>query len=270
MDYTLTKKDVEKLLNKSSKTISRYIKRGLLHPIKKKVDGYITYLFALEDIEGFTRGQSGHEGQTTRGQGTNRGTNGNTPTPDNTEGVNNLHGETGGTNRETFRGKKDTTGDTPEDIGDRTRDTDTLALLEKTIGILEKTLDNQSKVLDNQSRQIDNLTNTQQFLINENSGFRKMLGLPTAREDIVNGTQEGEVVDTEDRTQNKTQETQGTKSKGQVKKKPVNKAKQNKGHRGQKSKNKPKSKPVTSNKPEVKVAPKKSKKKFSLFSWIRG
>jgi hypothetical protein len=56
MDYNLTKKDVEKLLNKSGKTISRYIKRGLLHPIKKKRDGYITYLFALGDIEEFTRG----------------------------------------------------------------------------------------------------------------------------------------------------------------------------------------------------------------------
>ncbi len=268
MDYTLTKKEVEKLLNRSSKTISRYIKQGKLNPVKQKRGSYDIYLFDMEEVSRLKVGDI--DGGQGRRQGTKRGTNGNTPTPDNIEGVNNLHGETEGTNRETFRGKKDTTGDTPEDIGDRTRDTETLALLEKTIGILEKTLDNQSKVLDNQSRQIDNLTNTQQFLINENSGFRKMLGLPTAREDIVNGTQEGEVVDTEDRTQNKTQETQGTKSKGQDKDKPVNKAKQNKGHRGQKSKNKPKSKPITRGKPEVKVEPKKSKKKFSLFSWIRG
>lgn len=268
MDYTLTKKEVERLLNRSSKTISRYIKQGKLNPVKQKRGSYDVYLFDMEEVSRLKVGDI--DGGQDRGQGTNRGTNGNTPTPDNTEGINNLHRETGGTNRETFKGKKDTTGDIPEDIGDRTRDIDTLALLEKTIGILEKTLDNQSKVLENQSRQIDNLTNTQQFLINENSGFRKMLGLPTAREDIINGTQEGEVVDTGDRTQDKTQETQGTKNKGQSKDKPVNKAKQSRGHRGQNGKRKPKSKPLTSDKPEVKVEPKKNKKKFSLFSWIKG
>jgi len=264
MDYTLTKKEVERLLNRSSKTVSRYIKQGKLNPVKQKRGSYDVYLFDMEEVSRLKVGDI--DGGQDRGQGTNRGTNGNTPTPDNTGRINNLHGETGETNRETFEGKKDTTGDIPEDIGDRTRDIDTLALLEKTIGILEKTLDNQSKVLENQSRQIDNLTNTQQFLINENSGFRKMLGLPTAREDIINGTQDGEVVDTGD----KTQETQGTKNKGQSKDKPVNKAKQSRGHRGQNGKSKPKSKPLTSDKPEVKVEPKKNKKKFSLFSWIKG
>lgn len=268
MDYNLTKKDVEKLLNKSSKTISRYVKKGLLHPIKKKVDGYITYLFALEDIEGFTRGQRGHEGQDTTGQGTNEGTFDTTPTPDNTGRVNNLHGGTQGTNGGTNGSKKDT----PEDTGDRTTDNRAFELLEKTLGMLQTTLDNQSKQIDTQSKQIENLTHTEQFLINEVSGFRKMLGLPTTREDILNGTQEGEVVDTgegtKDRTQDKTPETEGTKTTGQSVKKVDSKAKQNRGQRGQKGKAKPKKQPLTSDKTGVKVEPKKNKKRFNFFKWI--
>lgn len=271
MDYNLTKKDVEKLLNKSSKTISRYIKKGSLHPIKKKVDGYITYLFAIEDIEDFTRGQSGHEGQSTKGQGTNGGTFDTTPTPDNTDRVNNLHGGTQGTNGGTFESKKDT----PEDTGDRTGDSKAFELLEKTLGMLQTTLDNQSKQIDTQSKQIENLTHTEQFLINEVSGFRKMLGLPTTREDILNGTKEGEVVDTsegtKDRTQDKTPKTEGTKTTGHTVKKVTSKAKQSRGQRGQKDKTrgdkqpKTKTKPITSDKT---AKPKESKKRFNFFKWI--
>lgn len=263
MDYNLTKKDVAKLLNRSGKTIGRYIKAGKLHPIKKKVDGYYTYLFTLDDVEDFKRtegGQIGHEGQDTIGHRTNEGTNDTPPTPDNAEGVNNLHGGTQGTNHRTKEDKKDT----PQDIKDTTQDKRTLTLLEKTLDMLQTTLDNQSKQIDNLSRQIDNLSNTQQFLINENSGYRKMLGLPTAREDIVNGTQEGEVVDikegTKDRTQDKTQRTQRTKESGQPSKKVANKTKQNKGQGGQKDKNKPKQTP----KPDTK----KDNKKRGIFSWI--
>jgi hypothetical protein len=277
MQYSLTKKDVEKLLDKSSKTVSRYIKAGKLHPIKKKTNGYMSYRFALEDVEDFIKGQGGHRGQTTKGQGTND----NSPTPNNQDRVNNLNGGTGGTN--------DVKKDTPEDIGDRTEDKGALPLLEKTLDMLQTTLDNQSKQIENQSRQIDNLTNTQQFLINENTGFRKMLGLPTTREDIVNETKEGEVVDTEegtkDRTQDKPKKKGGTKTKRQPKKKPSKKAKTTKRHRGQKPKTKPKTKPITSKEtvkqkvakpsktlgkklPRVKKS--KPKEKFNLFKWIKG
>jgi len=269
MDYNLTKKDVEKLLNKSSKTVSRYIKANKLHPIKKKLNGYVTYLFAVEDIEEFTRGQSGQGGQDTIGQGTNGGTFDTPPTPDNVGSVNNLHGGTEGTNHRTNEGKKDT----PQDTGDRTGDSKAFELLEKTLGMLQTTLDNQSKQIDTQSKQIENLTHTEQFLINEVSGFRKMLGLPTTREDILNGTKEGEVVDTsegtKDRTQDKTPKTEGTKTTGQSVKKVTSKAKQSRGQGGQKDKTRgdkqPKTKPITSGKT---AKPKESKKRFNFFKWI--
>lgn len=265
MDYNLTKKDVEKLLDKSGKTITRYIKAGKLHPIKKKRNGHLMYLFSLEDVEDFIKGQGGHTGQTVSGQGTKGGTNDNTPTPDNDGRVKNLNEETGGTNKGTDGDKKDT----PEDTGDRTKDTKTFALLEKTLGMLQTTLDNQSKQIENQSRQIDNLTNTQQFLINENSGFRKMLGLPTAREDIINGSKEGEVVDTEEGTRDKTQKTGETKPKRQPSKKPKAKTKTTKGHKGQKQK----TKPITSNKKGSKKNTNEKEKpievkKRGFLSWI--
>lgn len=267
MDYNLTKKDVEKLLNKSSKTISRYIKKGLLHPIKKKVDGYITYLFALEDIEGFTRGQSGHEGQTTRGQGTNGGTFRTTEQDRNIDRVNKLHGGTEETNEGTKQGKKHT----PQDIGDRTRDTETLDILKETIAILKEQLDQKDK-------QITNITNTMQFALKEASEYRQMLALPNptseakqgATGDILEETEDRTPVKegTKDRTQDKTPETEETKTTGHTVKKVVSKAKQNRGQRGQKSKAKPKKQPITSGKTEVKVEPKKNKKRFNFFKWI--
>ena len=251
MEYTLTKKDVEKLLGRSGKTISRYIKSGKLNPIKKKVDGYITYLFTLDDVEEFKRGQSGHDGQDTTGQGTNEETFATGKGDTNKGRVNNLNGGTQETNEGTKQSKKNT----PEDIGDRTQETKTLELLQKTIGILEKTLDNQDKVLDNQSRQIDNLTNTQQFLINEVSGYRKMLELPTAREDILNGVKDSEVVDIEDRTEDRTPAKEGTKDK-------TKKSRQTKTKTTNKVKTKPKDKGQSGGQKKEKD------KKRGLFNWI--
>lgn len=261
MDYNLTKKDVEKLLNKSGKTISRYIKRGLLHPIKKKRDGYITYLFALGDIEEFTRGQSGQGGHGTKGQGTNGGTFDTTPTSDNADRVNNLHGETQGTNGGTFEGKKDT----PEDIGDRTQgtpETDTLLLLRDTIAILKEQLDRQDK-------QIKDMTNTMQFALKEVSEYRQMLALPNP----VRDTAEGEVVDisegTKGRTGDKTPKTEGTKTTGHTVKKVANKTKQSRGQSGQKDKTRgdkqPTNNPITNAKA---VKTKVGKKRFNFFKWI--
>lgn len=291
MDYTLTKKEVEKLLGKSSKTISRYIKQGKLHPVKQKRGGYDIYLFDMEEVSRLKVGDIGDtEGGQVRGQGTKEGTFDTPPTPDNTDRVNNLHGERQGTNQETFKGKKDTTGDTPQDIGDRTQgtpETDTLLLLRDTIEILKEQLDRQDK-------QIKDMTNTMQFALKEVSEYRQMLALPNP----VTNTVEGEVGDIIDRTQDKVgdkrQETQGTKSKGQGKDKPVNKAKQNKGHSGQNKgqskgqNNKPKQPPKQTpkqtpksnkqnkpdkqnkpqNKPEVKKEIKKDNKKRRFLSWI--
>lgn len=257
MDYTLTKKEVEKLLGKSSKTISRYIKQKKLHPVKQKRGSYDIYLFDMEEVSRLKVGDIGDtEGGQVRGQGTKEGTFNTPPTPDNTDRVNNLHGETQGTNHRTKGGKKDTTGDTPQDAEDRTQgtpETDTLALLRDTIQILKEQLDRQDK-------QIKDMTNTMQFALKEVSEYRQMLALPSP----IKENTEGEVVDIIDRTQDKRQETQGTKSKGQGKDNPVNKAKQNKGHMGQKNKNKP----ITGAKTGVVEGAKKENKKRGFLSWI--
>ncbi len=243
MDYTLTKKDVEKRLGKSSKTVSRYIKNKKLNPIKTKRGKYEIYLFCVDEVVEL---EGGHP----RGQGTKVG-----DTPDTQESkkqgrVNILNGETEGTKVGDKTEAKDTTGDTK----DRTQGTPELELLKETIDILKQTLNNQSKQIDSQSRQIDNLTNTQQFLINENSGFRKMLGLGTTREEIIDGVKDGDIVDTGDIVDKRG----GTKKKTPRKKRTKKTTKTNKGHSGQNPKN---------NKKITKV---KEKKKRGFFSWILG
>ncbi len=250
MDYTLTKKEVERILNKSGKTISRYIKQGKLNPVKTKRKGYDIYLFSSEEVTKFK------PGDTPRGQGTNQGTFRTEEGVENKEGVKNLHGETGGTNQETKEGKKDTPGDTE----DRTQGTPELEILRETLGMLKQTLENQSKQIDNQSKQIENLTNTQNFLINENSGFRKMLGLGTTQEDIMNNAQDGVVVDTGD----KVKKNQGTKKKRTPKKKTVKKRKTTKGQGGQ-------NQGTTPVKKKKDPTPKKeAKKKFNFIKWLVG
>ena len=257
MDYTLTKKEVEKLLGKSSKTISRYVKQGKLHPVKQKRGNYDIYLFDTQEVSRLKVGDT--EGGQVRGQGTKGGTFDTTPTPDNTDRVNNLHRETQGTNRGDKKDKKDTTGDTPEDIGDRTQgtpETDTLLLLRDTIAILKEQLDRQDK-------QIKDMTNTMQFALKEVSEYRQMLALPNPVKD----SKEGEVVNVGDIVGDITPETQGTQDRGHIKKKVVNKTKKDRGHRGHNHKPKQKAQQKQTPKQEVKQV-KKENKKRGLFSWI--
>ena len=260
MDYTLTKKEVEKLLGKSSKTVSRYIKQGKLHPVKQKRGSYDIYLFDMEEVSRLKVGDIGDtQGGQGRRQGTKEGTFDTPPTPDNTDRVNNLHRETQGTNRGDKKDKKDTTGDTPEDIGDRTQgtpETDTLLLLRDTIAILKEQLDRQDK-------QIKDMTNTMQFALKEVSEYRQMLALPNPIKD----SKEGEVVNVGDIVGDITPETQGTQDRGHIDKKVVNKTKKDRGHRGHNHKPKQKAQQKQTPKQEVKQV-KKENKKRGLFSWI--
>jgi len=240
MEYTLTKKDVEKLLGKSGKTVSRYIKSGKLTPIKKKVDGYITYLFSLNDIEDFKRGQSGHDGQDATRQGTNEETFRTTEQDRNTDRVNKLHGGTEETNGETKQGKKDR----PEDIRDRTRDTETLDILKDTIAILKEQLDQKDK-------QITNITNTMQFALKEASEYRQMLALPNPTSESKQGLTGDIIEETEDRTPVKERTIDRTKRGTRGKTKAVSKKKTKPVDKGQ-SEGQKKDKP----------------KKRGLFNWI--
>jgi len=53
-DYNLTLFEACEFLNKSKKSISRYIRRGLLHPQRiKSQQGTLEYRFNKEDLEAF-------------------------------------------------------------------------------------------------------------------------------------------------------------------------------------------------------------------------
>jgi len=250
MDYTLTKRDVEKLLGKSSKTVGRYIKDGRLHPIKKMREGYLTYLFNLEDIEGLMRGQGRHEGQGESGQGTHGETFSTGKNTNNTGRVNNLHGETQGTNEGTNKSKNST----PQDIGDRTQEGETLAILKDTIAILKEQLDRQDK-------QIGNLTQTMQYVIKENTNYAKLLGLPMPTNNEVVDIDEG----TNDRTRDIQETGHGTNDKTPTKTNPINKAKVNHKTKGQTTGQKTKTvQPI-----KVEVKP-EAKNGFNLFNWFTG
>jgi len=214
----------------------------------------------MEEVSRLKVGDIGDiEGGQGRRQETNQETFDTPPTPDNTDRVNNLHGETQETNHKTKEGKKDTTGDTPEDIGDRTQgtpETDTLLLLRDTIAILKEQLDRQDK-------QIKDMTNTMQFALKEVSEYRQMLALPNPVKD----SKEGEVVNVGDIVGDITPETQGTQDRGHIDKKVVNKTKKDRGHRGHNHKPKQKAQQKQTPKQEVKQV-KKENKKRGLFSWI--
>lgn len=84
-DYTLTLEEVSKRLNKSKKTISRYIKNGLLHPEETLSEkNTLVYKFSEADLELFKSGQgrqdkkpredkTGHKQKTSRVNKLNRG-----------------------------------------------------------------------------------------------------------------------------------------------------------------------------------------------------
>lgn len=212
MEYTLTKKDVEKLLNKSSKTITRYIKSGKLRPIKKKVNGYMTYLFSLDDIEELTKGHSGHEGQTDIGQGTNQRTNDNTPTPEKEGGVNILNEGTQGTNHGTKQSKKSELGD----IEDRARDTELIDILRDTIGTLKAELEAKNRQIEEEKQHNKDLMNSLQFAQQEAKEYRQMLALPMAN----TNSKVGDIIDSDQGTEDRT----GDKTEGQDKEEPEKKS----------------------------------------------
>lgn len=160
MEYTLTKKEVEKLLGKSPKTISRYIKGKKLNPIKQKnARGNLVYMFNKEEVD-------------TIGQGTGRGSNDETfytgGGKTKSESANNLNNETGETNKRT----KDKTGDGSGDI---------VEFLKEQLVVKDE--------------QIKNLTMSLQFEQQEKVKLINLLGAP---KDIGDTTEDiaGDIVDT--------------------------------------------------------------------------
>jgi hypothetical protein len=174
MEYTLTKKEVEKLLGKSPKTISRYIKSKKLNPIKQKNSkGHLSYMFNKEEVDTIGQGTQ---------QETNEGTFYTGEDKAKSDSTNNLNNETGGTKR----GSKDKTGDTAGDI---------VGLLKEQINVKDE--------------QIKNLTMSLQWEQQEKAKLINLLGAPKDIGDIT-----GDIVDTvEDITGDKEKTKPEEKSK---------------------------------------------------------
>ena len=292
MEYTLTKKDVAKLLERTPKSVSRYVKLKQLHPTLVKRGRYEMYMFNLEEVNRLKVELQG--GTFTGEEGKQEGTRGDTPTPDKQGSVNNLHGVQEGTQGGKQEGTKLDTS-----IGDEKL----VKTLNRVIDILEKQVDNTkgeletiNKVVENQSKQIENMLGTQQFLLNENTAFRKQLGLPTVRDDMNNGgysevievvkeqdvkqdkqvnKQEGKVGGTQDRKQGGTNNL--PKQPNQPPKKSKNKGKKNKSGKGNKDGNKgvqeqvkqPTNNPITSGKTaQPQESKQENRERFNLFKWI--
>lgn len=269
MEYTLTKKDVAKLLERTPKSVSRYVKLKQLHPTLVKKGRYEMYMFNLEEVNRLKVELQG--GTLTGEEGKQGGTRDDTPTPEKQGSTNNLHGVQGGTQGGKQEGTKLDTS-----IGDEKL----VKTLNRVIDILEKQVDNTkgeletiNKVVENQSRQIENMLGTQQFLLNENTAFRKQLGLPTVRDDMNNGGY-SEVVEMvqEEKQEGKVEEKQGgtntqNNQPNQPSKKVKNKKKKNKNNKGSNGGNKGgnESRKDGVNK---EVQPSKKKEKFNLIKWM--
>ena len=145
-DFNITLFETCELLNRSKKSISRYIRRGLLHPEQvKSLQGTLEYRFSKDDIEAFkvldqtgqdrtdkTR-QTGHFADQTRHQ--NNDNRAKTGTADGTEGT-------------------DKTGHKPEETG---QDSEVISLLKETTGLLKEQLIKKDEQIKDLGGKIDQL-----------------------------------------------------------------------------------------------------------------
>lgn len=186
MEYTLTRKEVAKLLGKDIKTVSRYIKEDKLHPLLEKRGRYELYIFNLEEVKAFKGGIDTTGGRMIKQDGTQGGkqdgkldgTKDGTPYPEAEAGkhtrVNNLH--------TTEEEKQDGTQDRKQDGTQQGTIDSLIGTLNRAIDVLEEQAKNNSEelkmlkqVVDTQSRQIAELSIS-------NREYKALLGLPTMME----------------------------------------------------------------------------------------
>ena len=146
-DYNLTLFEACEFLNRSKKSISRYIRRGLLHPKEvKSKQGTLEYRFSKDDLKAF-KTQEKQNAEQTR--------------PDRTEETRQTgHIEVGFIkNKEAFNETKQ---DTPDQTGQRTQDktgqnSEVITLLKETTGILKEQLIKKDEQIRDLGGKIDEL-----------------------------------------------------------------------------------------------------------------
>ncbi len=179
-DFNITLSEACEILNRSKKSISRYIRQGLLHPEKiKSQQGTLEYRFSKADIEAF----KAREAQ-------------------NAEGTR----ETGHT-KSNFVENKDVLEQTRQDTSDKTgHDGEVITLLKETIELLKEQLAKKDEQIKDLGWKIDQLIERDRetnILIEQLQ--RKVLMLEKPKGPINNET-------TEQTRQDRTEETRQDKA----------------------------------------------------------
>ena len=138
-DFNITLFEACELLNRSKKSISRYIRRGLLHPKKvKSKQGTLEYRFSKADVEAF----KAQEVEQTR--------------PDRTEETR----ETGHIKTDFIENKEvlsETRQDTPDQTGHERQENEVITLLKETTGLLKEQLVKKDEQIKDLGGKIDQL-----------------------------------------------------------------------------------------------------------------
>jgi hypothetical protein len=153
-DFNITLFEACELLNRSKKSISRYIRRGLLHPEKvKSQQGTLEYRFNKADIEAF-KAQEALNAEETRQDGTDE-----TEQTGHKEPIKKAEF----LENKDFKGQTDETRqDTPEQTGhgrqDKTgQDSEVITLLKETTGLLKEQLTKKDEQIKDLGGKIDQL-----------------------------------------------------------------------------------------------------------------
>jgi len=153
-DFNITLFEACELLNRSKKSISRYIRRGLLHPEKvKSQQGTLEYRFNKADIEAF-KAQEALNAEKTRQDGTDE-----TEQTGHKEPIKKAEF----LENKDFKGQTDQTRqDTPDQTRpDRTRETgqdnEVITLLKETTGLLKEQLTKKDEQIKDLGGKIDQL-----------------------------------------------------------------------------------------------------------------
>jgi len=149
-DFNITLFEACELLNRSKKSISRYIRRGLLHPEKvKSQQGTLEYRFSKADIEAFKAQEAlkAEQAEQTR--------------PDRTEGTDqtgHLEGSFIENKEENDQSRQDTPADkTGHKARETGHDNEVITLLKETTGLLRNQLYIKDKQISSLGGKIDEL-----------------------------------------------------------------------------------------------------------------
>lgn len=186
-DYNLTLFEACELLNRSKKSISRYIRRGLLHPQEiKSQQGTLEYRFSKADLEAFKTQETQDKTRQETGD-----------TPDKTS----QSGQTEATPIKEAKIKEikdETSQDKTQETG---QDSDIINLLKETTGLLKEQLvkkDEQIKDLGGKIDQLIERDRETNILIGQLQS--KVLMLEQPKETIINGNTDETRQDTPDKT----------------------------------------------------------------------